>query len=152
MASCKCVIHTCDTVPALLKDKCSICQEHFGPDGAYTLGQCGHTFHITCVAASSLIRRACIICRSPISARFYELMGRRDVKPPGHEFNRWNLPLDQLPKKFLNYREWGTPLEWNSDLCCHQLYEGGEMDRDPFFWMTQDYEVEIRAREIQDSN
>ena len=26
------------------------------------------------------------------------------------------------------------------------------MDRDPFFWMTQDYEVEIRAREIQDSN
>ena len=26
------------------------------------------------------------------------------------------------------------------------------MNRDPFFWMTQDYEVEIRAREIQDSN
>ena len=26
------------------------------------------------------------------------------------------------------------------------------MDCDPFFWMTQDYEVEIRAREIQDSN
>ena len=82
------VIHTCDTVLALLQDKCSICQEHFGPKGAYTLGQCGHTFHITCVAASSLIRRACIICRSPISARFYELMGRRDVMPPGHELNR----------------------------------------------------------------
>ena len=146
------VIHTCDMVPALLQDKCSICQEHFGPEGAYRLEQCGHTFHITCVAASSLIRRACIICRSPISARFYELMGRRDVMPPRHEFNRWNLLLDQLPKKFLNYREWGTPLEWNSDLCCHQLYEGGEMDRDPFFWMTQDYEVEIRAQEIQDSN
>ena len=41
------VVHTCDTVPALLQDKCSICQEHFGPEGAYTLGQCGHTFHIT---------------------------------------------------------------------------------------------------------
>ena len=88
------VVHTCDKVPALLQDKCSICQEHFGPKGAYTLGQCGHTFHITCVAASSLIRRACIMCCSPISARFYELMGRRDVMPPGHEFNRWNLPLD----------------------------------------------------------
>ena len=113
------VIHTYDTVPALLKDKCNICQEYFGPEGAYTLGQCGHTFHITCVAASSLIRRACIICHSPISARFYELMGRLDVMPPGHEFNRWNLPLDQLSKKFLNYREWGIPLEWNSDLCCH---------------------------------
>ena len=81
------VVHTCDTVPALLQDKCSICQEHFGPEGAYTLGQCGHTFHITCVAASSLIRRACIMCHSPISARFYELMGRRDVMPPGHKFN-----------------------------------------------------------------
>ena len=99
------VVHTCDTVPALLQDKCSICQEHFGPEGAYTLGQCGHTFHITCIAASSLIRRACIMCCSLISARFYELMGRRDVMPPGHEFNQWNLPLDQLPKKFLNYRD-----------------------------------------------
>ena len=37
------VVHTCDTVPALLQDKCSICQEHFGPEGAYMLGQCGHT-------------------------------------------------------------------------------------------------------------
>ena len=37
------VVHTCDTVPALLQDKCSICQDHFGLEGAYTLGQCGHT-------------------------------------------------------------------------------------------------------------
>ena len=92
------------------------------------------------------------MCRSLFSARFYELMETRDVMPQGHEFNWWNLPLDQLPKKFLNYHEWGTPLEWNSDLCCHQLCGGDEMDHDPFFWMTQDYEVEIRAREIQDSN
>ena len=49
------VIHTCDIVPALLNDKCNICQEHFGLKGVYTLGQCGHTFHITCVATSSLI-------------------------------------------------------------------------------------------------
>ena len=26
------------------------------------------------------------------------------------------------------------------------------MGRDPFFWITQDYEVEIWAREIEDSN
>ena len=88
------VVHTCDTVSALLQDKCSICQEHCGLKGAYMLGQCGHTFHITCVAARSLIRRACIMYRSPISARFYELMERRNIMPPGHEFNRWNLPLD----------------------------------------------------------
>ena len=80
----------------------------------------------------------------------YEVMGRRDVMPPGHEFNRWNLPLDQLPKKFLNYREWEKPLIWNSEFCCHQLYEEYGTECDPFFWMTQDYEVEIRAREIED--
>ena len=38
------VVHTCDTVPALLQDKCSICQEHFGPEGAYTLGNVGIPF------------------------------------------------------------------------------------------------------------
>ena len=32
------VVHTYDTVPALLQDKCSICQEHFGPERAYMLG------------------------------------------------------------------------------------------------------------------
>jgi hypothetical protein len=30
--------------------------------------------------------------------------------PSGHEYNRWNLPLNQLPMKFMNYREWGNPL------------------------------------------
>jgi hypothetical protein len=144
------VIHTCDPRPTFLDDKCSLCQEFFGPEGAYTLGQCGHNFHITCIAVSSMRQSVCPMCRSPISSRFYEMMGLRDVMPPGHEFNRWNLPLDQLPKKFLNYREWGRPLSWNSELSCHQLYEEYGMERDPFFWMTQDYEVEIRAREIED--
>jgi RING-H2 zinc finger domain len=144
------IIHTCDPVPAFLNDKCSLCQEHFGPEGAYTLGQCGHNFHITCISESSMRQSVCPMCRSPISSRFYEVMGIRDVMPPGHEFNRWNLPLDQLPKKFLNYREWGKPLIWNGEFSCHQLYEEYEMECDPFFWMTQDYEVEIRARDIED--
>ena len=144
------IIHTCDPVPAVLNDKCSLCQEHFSPEGAYTLGQCGHNFHTTCISESSMRQSVCPMCRCPISIRFYEVMGIRDVMPPGHEFNRWNLPLDQLPKKFLNYREWGKPLIWNSGFSCHQLYEEYEMECDPFFWMTQDYEVEVRAREIED--
>jgi len=78
------------------------------------------------------------------------MMGLRDVMPPGYEFNRWNLPLDQLPKKFLNFREWGKPLKWNSEFSCHQLYEEYGMECDPLFWMTRDYEVEVRAREIED--
>ena len=144
------VIHTCDPVPPFLNDKCSLCQEHFGPEGAYTLGQCGHNFHITCISESSMRQSVCPMCRSPFSTRFYEMMGLRDVMPPGHEFNRWNLPLDQLPKKFLNYREWGKPLIWNSEFSSHQLHEEFQMECDPFFWMTQDYEVEVRAREIED--
>ena len=150
MESERTVIHTCDPRPTFLDDKCSLCQEHFGPEGAYTLGQCGHKFHITCICGSSMRQSICPMCRSPISTRFYEMMGLRDVMPPGHEFNRWNLPLDQLPKKFLNYREWGKPLIWNTEFSCHQLYEEYGMERDSFFWMTQDYEVEIRAREIED--
>lgn len=150
MESERTVIHTCDPRPTFLDDKCSLCQEHFGPEGAYTLGQCGHNFHITCISRSSMRQSICPMCRSPISTRFYEMMGLRDVMPPGHEFNRWNLPLDQLPKKFLNYREWGKPLKWNTEFSSHQVYEEYGMERDPFFWMTQDYEVEIRAREIED--
>jgi hypothetical protein len=38
------------------------------------------------------------------------MMGLRAVMPSGHEYNRWNLLLDQLPMKFMNYREWGNPL------------------------------------------
>ena len=144
------VISTCDPAPAFLNDKCSMCQNHFGPEGAYTLGQCGHNFHSTCISASSMTQSVCPLCRSPISTRFYEVMGMRDVMPPGHEFNRWNLPLDQLPKKFQNFRDWGKPLIWNSVFNCHQLYEEYGMERDRFFWMTRDYEVEIRAREIED--
>ena len=144
------VIHTCDPAPAFLNDKCSLCQEHFGPEGAYTLGQCGHNFHITCISASSMRQSVCPMCRSPISTRFYEVMGIRDVMPPGHEFNRWNLPLDQLPKKSQNFRDWGKPLIWNSEFSCHQLYEEYGIECDQFFWMTRDYEVEIRARVIED--
>jgi hypothetical protein len=51
--------------------------------------------------------------RLPLSSRFYEMMGLRTVMPSRHEYNRWNLPLNQLPMKFLNYREWGNPLSWD---------------------------------------
>jgi hypothetical protein len=40
----KVIIHTCDPGPEFLNDNCSLCQGHFSPEGAITLGQCRHTF------------------------------------------------------------------------------------------------------------
>jgi hypothetical protein len=77
------------------------------------------------------------------------MMGLRHIMPSGHEYNQWNLPLDQLPKKFLNYKHWGQPLTWDVDFKCHDLYRDFSVDIDPLFWMTQDYEVEVRARAIE---
>ena len=145
------IISTCDPPPPVLKEKCIVCQHHFGPEGAYTLGQCGHNFHVTCISKCALTKSACPVCRSPISTRFYEVMGIRDLMPPGHEFNRWNLPLDQLPNKFHNYIQWGKPLEWNSSTSSHNLIAQPDVDKDPLYWMTRDYEVEIRARDIDNS-
>jgi hypothetical protein len=145
------VVYTCDPPPTILKEKCGMCRYHFGPEGAYTLGQCGHNFHVTCIASAARGKSSCPICRSPISTRFYEVMGMRDVMPPGHEFNRWNLPLDQLPKKLHNFREWGKALEWDSSTSKHQLIMHDVSETDPLLWMTRDYEVEIRARDIEDS-
>jgi hypothetical protein len=92
----------------------------------------------------------CPECRSPLSSRFYEMMGLRAVMPSRHEYNRWNLPLDQLPMKFMNYREWGNPLSWDVNFQCHKLFQKGGDDIDEFFWMTKDYEIELRARAIKD--
>ena len=144
------VINTCEPPPAILKANCSMCLQYYGPEGAYTLGQCGHNFHLTCICRHALGKSTCPICRSPFSTRFYELMGIRDLMPPGHEFNRWNLPLDQFPKKFLHYSDWGNVLAWDPSVSKHQLSieYGGESDQ--FSWMTQDYQVEIRARNIKD--
>lgn len=145
------VISTCDPPPKLLKEICIICQYHFGPEGAYTLGQCGHNFHATCLSKCALTKSTCPVCRSPITTRFYEVMGTRDLMPPGHEFNRWNLPLDQLPKKFHNHLQWGKTLEWSSSSLSHNLIIDTDVDKDPLDWMTRDYEVELRARNIDDS-
>jgi hypothetical protein len=109
----KVVIHTYDLVPEFMDNNCSLCQGPFGPKGAITLGQCRHAFHVTCIAQYSLRRSVCPDCRSPLSSRFYEMMGLWAVMPSGHEYNHWNLPLDQLPMKFMNYREWGNPLSWD---------------------------------------
>ena len=142
------VIHTRKPSEEFSKEKCSICQHHFGPEGAFELGHCNHKFHITCIARASLMSRQCVICRSPISSRFYEMMGLQHLMPPGHEFNRWNLPLDQLPKKCLNWFDWGKPITWNPMTLTHQLFTEANADLDEFSWMTHDYEVEMRAREI----
>jgi hypothetical protein len=54
--------------------------------------------------------------------QFYEMMGLWAVIPLGHEYNRWNLPLDQLPMKFMNYREWRNPLIWDVNFQCYKLF------------------------------
>jgi hypothetical protein len=146
----KVVIHTCDPAPEFMDNNCSLCQGPFGPEGAITLEQCRHAFHVTCIAQHSLRRLVCPKCRSPLSSRFYEMIELRAVIPSGHEYNCWNLLLDQLPMKFMNYREWGNPLSWDVNFQCHELFQKGGDDIDEFFWMTKDYEIELRARAIED--
>jgi hypothetical protein len=101
----KVVIDTCDLAPEFMDNNCSLCQDLFGLEGTITLGQCRHAFHVTCIVEHSLRRSVCPECRSPLISRFYEMMGLQAVMPLGHKHNRWNLPLDQLPMKFMNYRE-----------------------------------------------
>ncbi|KAG0594500.1 hypothetical protein M758_UG082900 [Ceratodon purpureus] len=115
------------------------------------MGNCNHKFHITCIAKAALNNKQCVMCRSPISSRFYEMLGLQHVMPPGHEFDRWNLPLDQLPKKELNYYDWGKSLAWNPETMTHQLSTANDAGMDDFSWMTHNHEVEMRASEIPDA-
>ena len=141
----KMVVHACDPSPGILQGRCSLCQGHFGPEGALTMGQCRHTFHITCIVKASLIRSACPECRSPLSPRFYEMFGLMHNMPPGHEYNRWTLPLDQGPYKFQNYKHWGRPLTWNAAIKSHGLYEESGEHVDSLMWMTSNREVALKA-------
>jgi hypothetical protein len=84
----KVVIHMCDPVPKFMDNNCSLCQGQFRLEEAITLGQCRHAFHVTCIVEHSLRRSVCPECRSPLSCRFYEMMGLRAVMPSGHEYNR----------------------------------------------------------------
>ena len=70
--------------------------------------------------------------------------------PSGHEYNPWNLPLNQLPMKFMNYKEWGNPLIWDVNFQCHKLFYNGGDDIDESLWMTKDYEIKLRAQAIED--
>jgi hypothetical protein len=129
----KVVIHACNPAPEFMDNNCSLCQSQFGPEGAITLGQCRHAFHVTCIAQHSLRRSVCPKYRSPLSSRFYEMMGLRAVMPSGHEYNCCNLPLDQLPMKFMNYREWRNSLSWDVNFEYYELFQKGGDDIDEFF-------------------
>jgi hypothetical protein len=109
----KVVIHTCDHAPEFMDNNCSLCQGHFGLERAITLGQCCHAFQVICIAEHSLRQSVCLERRLPLSSRFYEMMGHWGIMPLGHEYNPWNLSLNQLSMKFINYREWGNPLIWD---------------------------------------
>lgn len=114
------------------------------------MGQCRHTFHVTCIVKASLIRSVCAECRSPLSPRFYEMLGILEDMPPSHKYNQWTLPLDQGPYQFQNFSHWGRPLTWDSIECRHGLYEESGEPVDPFMWMTVNKEVELRAWGIED--
>lgn len=81
------VVHACDPALGILEGHCSLCQCPFGPEGALTMGQCPHTFHVTCITRAALVCSVCPECRSPLSPRLYEMLGLLDAMPPGHEYN-----------------------------------------------------------------
>ena len=58
------VIHTSKPSEEYSKEKCSICQHHFGPERASELGHCNHKFYITCIARVGLNSRQCVVCCS----------------------------------------------------------------------------------------
>src|SRR5450759_2933129 len=68
--------------------------------------------------------------------------------PIGFEFNEWNLPLDQEPHRFMNFTQWGDKVIWDRALKRPQMITSLEWD--PMSWMISDYEVEIRARSMED--
>jgi hypothetical protein len=55
----KVIIHTCDPGPEFLNNSCSVCQGHFDPERANTLGQCLHAFHVICIVEHFLSRSMC---------------------------------------------------------------------------------------------
>ena len=71
-------------VPTWVKDgeKCTMCQEHFGPEGAYLLGTCRHPWHLACLAKFSLASRSCY-CKASIHKRFYRSIAREAFMPLG---------------------------------------------------------------------
>ena len=135
----------------LMKEKCSLCQYRFGPEGGLTLGQYGHSFHILCIQRAAQYSTRCPNCRTPLNARFYEMLGILHSMASGYEFNRLNLPLDQAPHKFQNHLHWGKPMVWLPNEGMHLLYMDPQ-DKDEYFWMTRDLEVELRAFGIPDND
>jgi hypothetical protein len=79
------------------------------------------------------------------------MLGILHRMPTGHEYNGWNLPLDQEPYKFQNYLHWEKPMKWDARSQMYELSDGSMPSKDKFFWMTSDVEVELRAFEIKNS-
>ena len=50
----KVVVHACDPFPGIMEGVCSVCQFPFGPEGALSMGQCRHIFHVKCIIKASL--------------------------------------------------------------------------------------------------
>ena len=61
--------------------KCAICQSPWGPEGCYTLGTCGHSYHPQCLIEDMIRKRTCTVCKSPYHARLYLQFGLKDFMP-----------------------------------------------------------------------
>ena len=97
--------------------ECGICQNEFGPEGAWALGSCAHMFHPVCLLSVAVLRRFCPICRAPFHKRLYDVFGLTSYMPPSHEHNPENTPGDGYRNK------WGDDLLWSWRATTHSLFK-----------------------------
>jgi hypothetical protein len=88
-------------------DKCSLCLNPWGPEGRFTLGSCGHSYHPQCLIEDMIRKRTCNICKSPYHARLYLQFGLRDFMPIHWVYRQENHPFFDVGADL------GKPLEWN---------------------------------------
>jgi len=99
----KTVVHGSNLSPGILEGTCSLCRVHFGPKGTLTMGQCPQMFHVMCLVKACLVYSIYLECCTPLSPRLYEMLEFLESMPLGHEYNQWNLLIDQRPYYFQNY-------------------------------------------------
>jgi hypothetical protein len=66
--------------------------------------------------------------------------------PTGYKFNKFNLPLDQKPHHFMNFTQWGDKFIREPALI---MITSAQLDS--MLWMTFNFEIEIRARSMDNA-
>jgi hypothetical protein len=85
---------------------CPICENPWGPEGCFTIGSCGHSFHPHCLIKSMIRSRTCAMCRAPLHPRLYLQFGLRDFMP-----THWTYRQDDYDFILEDFN--GHPVEWN---------------------------------------